>query len=217
MNSEFWNGTLNESLWYHVHHQATYSTNITMIITGTSVQCDYLQKYYRCQTRQAVPAAIMVDMFVWYGTIPCKCGSMMIPGSFHKQDTFRPAIMSTRTSVRSSLTHESGMVCITEPCSAKTRRTNTKLHNSKYWASAIMPSDTQVPFQVLLVMVVRVYSTTTQCTQNIHHDKDVFANNGTGELPSCDSKLLRERASHTSWWSDVLHKTTQCNNKTNDC
>ena len=26
-----------------------------------------------------------------------------------------------------------------------------------------------------------------------------------------------EGASRTSWWYDVLHKTTQCNNKTNDC
>ena len=66
------------------------------------------------------------------------------------------------------------------------------------------------------VKVIRVYRTTlnansalimtgtssqTTKRENYHH-----------VLPS-----FWERVSHTSWWYDVLHKTTQCNNKTNDC
>ena len=86
--------------------------------------------------------------------------------------------------------------------------------NTEHRPSCQVPVGYKPP---VIVKVIRVYRTTTQSKYSIDHHWDLFTNNGTGELPSCDSKLLRERASHTSWWYHVHHKTTQCNNKTNDC
>ena len=131
VNSEFWNGTLNDHCGT-VFITKPFNTNITMIITGTSVQtlsAEMLSLSVKASVRPS--SSDHGDMLC--GTEPYHANvGMMIPGSFHRQDTFRPAIMSTRTSVRSSLTHESGMVCITEPCRA----------NTSERLSAIMPSNT---------------------------------------------------------------------------
>ena len=52
-----------------------------------------------------------------------------------------------------------------------------------------------------LALIMTGTSSQTTKRENYHH-----------VIPS-----FRERASHTSWCYDVLHKTTQCNDKTNDC
>ena len=131
MNSDFWNVTLNGHCGT-VFITKPYNANVTMIITGTSVQTLSAEMLSLSVKASVKPSSSdHGDMLCC--TEPYHANvDMMIPGSFHRQDTFRHAIMSTKTSVRSSLTHESGMVFITEPCSAKTRRTITKLHNSKH-------------------------------------------------------------------------------------
>ena len=85
VNSDFWNGTLND-------HCGTVfitkpNTNITMIVTGTSVQIlsgEVLSLVN--QDLWHLPAAIMVICCV--GTIPCKCGyddPWIIPQTRHSQ------------------------------------------------------------------------------------------------------------------------------------
>ena len=122
VNSDFWNVTLNG------HCGTVFITKPMQYKHNNDLEkCDH------CQSRASGRPFCRDHGDILCCTEPYHANvDMMIPGSFHRRDTFRSAIMSTKTSVRSSLTHESGMVFITEPCSAKTRRTITKLHNSKH-------------------------------------------------------------------------------------
>ena len=79
------------SLWYRVHHEATCSTNITMIITGTSVQtlsAEMLslssQRPLADRSNRAIMVIFLCCAEPYHANV-----DMMIPGSFHRRDTFR--------------------------------------------------------------------------------------------------------------------------------
>ena len=145
---------------------------------------------------------------------------MMIRGSFHRRDTFRSASCQPRLLCDLLLPMRAAR------CSSQNHAAPKQ--DEQLLSCTIRNTEHRPPCQVTLrykppvnVKVIRVHRTTAQCKCSTDHHWDLFANNETGdpqsELPSCGSKLLRERASHTSWWCGVFHKTTQCDNKANNC
>ena len=144
-----------------------------MIITGTSVQtlsAEILSLSVKASVRPS--SSDHGDMLC--GTEPYHANmGMMIPGSFHRQDTFRHAMMSTRTSVRFSLTHAAWFASRNHaahvqandyrPSCQVTLRYKTKCYLSWWFECTTQPHSAHRTF-----IMTRKSSQTTE-RENYHH------------------------------------------------
>ena len=196
------------SLWYRFHHEATqYKHNNDL------KKCDH------CQSRPLADRS--AEIMVTY----CVVRNQTMPmWTWWSLDSFADKTNSDPPSCQSRLLCELLFFMRAAWCSSRNHAAQKQ--DEQLLSCTIRNTEHRPSCQVALryrppvkVNMIRVYRTTTQCKYSIDHDWDLFANNETGELPSCASKLLRARLAHimVAWCSPQDHTMQQQDERLLSC